>query len=64
MPCCFSCNINWDIVFSLEDEIDFISLDVEGYEISVLNGLDFKKFTPSFIMIETTTYEERKNSSN
>ena len=42
-------------------KIDFISLDVEGYEISVLNGLDFKKFTPSFIMIETTTYEERKN---
>lgn len=40
--------------------IDFISLDVEGYEISVLNGLDFNKFSPSYFLIETTTLENRK----
>lgn len=41
-------------------QIDFISLDVEGYEISVLNGLDFSRFSPKFFLVETTTYENRK----
>lgn len=35
------------------NKIDFFSLDVEGYELSVLNGLDFKQFRPSYILIET-----------
>lgn len=34
-------------------KIDFFSLDVEGYEISVLNGLDFIKYRPKYILIET-----------
>lgn len=42
--------------------IDFISLDVEGYEISVLNGLDFIKFSPTYFLIETTTLENRRTS--
>ena len=32
--------------------IDFLSLDVEGYEASVLRGLDFDKFRPVFILVE------------
>jgi len=36
-------------------EIDFFSLDVEGYEIEVLKGLDFNKIRPKYILIETTT---------
>jgi FkbM family methyltransferase len=41
--------------------IDLLSLDVEGYEISVLNGLDFLKFSPIYCLIETTTDENRIN---
>lgn len=38
--------------------IDFFSLDVEGYEIDVLNGLDFSVFRPKLILIETENREE------
>jgi len=32
--------------------IDFLSLDVEGNELSVLKGLDFKLYNPKWILIE------------
>jgi FkbM family methyltransferase len=38
-------------------KVDFFSLDVEGYEIEVLKGLDFTKIRPTYILIETTTHE-------
>lgn len=41
-------------------KINFVSLDVEGYEISVLNGFDLKKYKPDYIMIETTTFDNRR----
>jgi FkbM family methyltransferase len=34
-------------------KIDFFSLDVEGDEINVLNGVDFKKYYFKYILIET-----------
>jgi FkbM family methyltransferase len=34
------------------DAIDFLSIDVEGHEIEVMRGLDFKKYRPSLILIE------------
>jgi FkbM family methyltransferase len=34
------------------EKIDFFSLDVEGYELKVLQGFDFKKYKPSFILVE------------
>jgi FkbM family methyltransferase len=37
-------------------EIDFFSLDVEGYEAQVLGGLDFDRYAPRCILIEM--YEE------
>ena len=40
-------------------KIDLFSLDVEGYEISVLNGFDIEKYSPTYILIETTTYQNR-----
>ena len=43
------------------DKIDFFSLDVEGYEISVLNGLDFNKYRPKYILIETANREIYQN---
>ncbi|MGI6390600.1 MAG: FkbM family methyltransferase [Kiritimatiellia bacterium] len=38
--------------------IDFFSLDVEGYELHVLNGLDFKLFSPTIILVETEHIEK------
>jgi FkbM family methyltransferase len=32
--------------------IDFFSLDVEGYELEVLRGLDLKKYCPKVILVE------------
>lgn len=40
--------------------IDFLSLDVEGYELSVLRGLDFNKYKPVFMLIECLTESNRK----
>jgi FkbM family methyltransferase len=33
-------------------KIDFMSLDVEGYEVNVLSGLNFNKYKPKIILIE------------
>ena len=33
-------------------EIDFISIDVEGYELNVLKGFNFKKYKPKALTIE------------
>ena len=33
-------------------EIDILSIDVEGFELKVLNGLDFTKYKPKVIIIE------------
>lgn len=41
-------------------KVNFVSLDVEGYEISVLNGFDIQKYKPDYIMIETTTFDNRR----
>jgi len=32
--------------------IDFVSIDVEGYEINVLRGFDLRKYLPSLLLIE------------
>lgn len=42
-------------------EIDFLSLDVEGYELEVLKGLDFEKYKPNFMLIECRDHESRVN---
>ena len=40
--------------------IDFFSLDVEGYEIEVLKGLNLDRHAPQFILIETGNFEAVK----
>jgi len=32
--------------------IDFLSLDTKGYELEILNGLNLKKYSPKYILIE------------
>jgi len=34
------------------NEIDFISIDVEGFELNVLEGLDFEKYKPKLVILE------------
>lgn len=38
--------------------IDFFSLDVEGYEMEVLKGLNLNKYKPKFILVETWKFPE------
>ncbi|MEM9226902.1 MAG: FkbM family methyltransferase [Verrucomicrobiota bacterium] len=42
--------------------IDFFSLDVEGYEMQVLNGLDLKQYQPRFLMAELKQNYDEVNS--
>ncbi len=42
-------------------EIDFFSLDVEGFELNVLKGIDFEKYRPTFMLIEAR-YRENIDS--
>jgi FkbM family methyltransferase len=39
-------------------EIDFFSLDVEGYELPVLQGLNFDRYAPRFLLVEATYFDE------
>ena len=38
--------------------IDFFSLDVEGYELNVLKGLNLSKYRPKYILVESKFFEE------
>jgi FkbM family methyltransferase len=40
--------------------IDILSLDIEGYEVEALSGLDFRKFGPSVLVVESDSDEHRK----
>lgn len=44
-------------------KIDFLSLDVEGYEYSVLTGLDFNKYKPTYLLIEIYSVDFEKITS-
>jgi len=38
--------------------IDFFSLDVEGYELNVLQGLNLSKYRPRYILVEARFFNE------
>ena len=40
---------------------DFISLDVEGLDLKILETLDFERFRPHIFCIETLSYSENGN---
>jgi len=40
------------------DRIDFLSLDVEGYELQALGGLDLERYRPRYILVEARFREE------
>jgi hypothetical protein len=39
-------------------QIDFMSLDVEGHELSVLEGLNIEKYRPTYILVEANYFDE------
>jgi FkbM family methyltransferase len=39
------------------DRVDFLSLDVEGFELAVLAGLDLDRHKPGFVLVETNGAE-------
>ena len=43
-----------DVLAGSESPIDFVSIDVEGHELDVLDGFDLEKFRPGVIMTECT----------
>ncbi len=46
-----------DILGELATPIDFVSIDVEGAELDVLNGFDLARFQPRMLVIEQNTAE-------
>jgi len=41
----------------INQKIDFMSIDVEGNEMSILEGFDFIKYSPAIILVEIWNYE-------
>ncbi len=41
--------------------IDFLSLDVEGFELDVLKGMDFDKYTPKWMLVEARSRAEMES---
>lgn len=46
--------------FEDDVEMDFISIDVEGYEIEALKGFDTEKYSPKVIVVEANSDPARK----
>ena len=44
--------------------IDILSLDIEGYEVEALEGLDLEKFQPAVLVIESDSAEHEKKLDN
>ncbi len=40
----------------------FLSLDVEGLDLDVLKGLDFDRFAPDVVCVETLEYDQHQAS--
>ncbi|MGH9593778.1 MAG: FkbM family methyltransferase, partial [Bryobacteraceae bacterium] len=49
--CVPSCTLN-AVLGDTVGEIDFVSIDVEGSEIDVLNGLDLERYRPRVLLLE------------
>ena len=43
------------------NKIDFLSLDVEGAEIEVLNGIDYNNYIFKYMLIESRNFETINN---
>jgi FkbM family methyltransferase len=53
-----------EILKDLDQQIDFMSLDVEGYEMQVLQGFNIDKYRPRVIVIEQNAMDNESPVSN
>lgn len=53
-----------DKYMSIHTEIDIMNIDVEGYEYSVLISNDWKKYIPTYILVEIVNFDLEKLTSN
>ena len=44
--------------YAVLPDIDFFSLDVEGYELEVLKGLNLSKYRPKYLLVEARFFDE------
>ena len=51
------------VKYAKNRHIDFMSIDVEGYEMEVLASNDWKRFRPSYLCIETAVDNSDKGAS-
>lgn len=56
-------SINEIIEKNFDEKPDFISLDVEGLDLAILQSLDYSKFSPKVICVETLLYDENQLES-
>jgi FkbM family methyltransferase len=42
-----------------KNKLDFLSIDIEGLDVKVLNSIDFKKYYPKVICVETTGFNQK-----
>jgi FkbM family methyltransferase len=56
------CNINEIISEYFNPCPNFISLDVEGLDFEILQSINFKKYTPEVICVETITFSYLSNT--
>ena len=47
--------------YSTPRKIDLLDIDAEGFDIEVLKGIDFQKYTIDLIMIEVHHYDQKTN---
>ena len=53
-------SLNHILIKNKIKNIDFLSIDVEGHEISVLKGFDIKKYSPSLVVVEFLDLKMKK----
>jgi hypothetical protein len=39
--------------------IDFLTIDVEGHELKILQSLNYEKYSPKLILVEDLTYWDK-----
>jgi len=47
------------IYLPVEQSIDFLTIDVEGFEYKIIESLDFEKYLPKHILLEDLSYYDR-----
>ena len=51
---------NVNEILELVSHLDFINLDIEGLDLEILKGIDWDKYRPATLCVETITYETEK----